>query len=787
MEKLVTLKLGAGSLATGFAVVLQIGDGQGWPGVEIAGHLPPAEALQHTYQRWQAAYRRLGMPYRLGVSKAGFATNVSRLQDCREVAQQLSQQFNQWLRADSFRPLQEKLLEKLDASMPVRLVVQTQQTVVQRLPWPSWEMCDRYPKLEIALSAPSFEQGPRPSSVRSQVRILAVLGHSAGVDVVTDQALLNRLPNAEVVVLPQPDRPSLNAHLWDPAGWDILFFAGHSYSQSISDTEITGQLQINPDKSLTIPELKHALRKAQARGLQVAMFNSCDGLGLAQSLAELSIPQVLVMREPVPDRVAHEFLKSFLEAFSRGEPLYLAVREAREKLHGLEGQFPGATWLPVIFQNPAAVPPAWSDLHSLPAAAPARPRRRRRPALLAAVLVGVATLAMRQLGLLQSWELKALDLFMGWRPLEAPDERLVVVTVGEADVQRQDPAQRRGSLSDQALAALLAKLEPMQPRLIGLDIYRDFPATASQPRLARQLATADNLIAVCKVSTDDTSGIAPPPEVAAPQVGFSDFVVDADQRVRRQLLALTPDPASRCRASYGFGVLLALNYLAEAGKTVQATPSGALQVESIVFEPIEASFGGYQGIDAGGHQVMLNYRSLKDPKRIAEQVTLSDVLDDRVDPEAIRDRIVLIGTTAASFGDFWAIPQPLRGPDGEELAGVFMQAQMTSQILSAVLDERPLIRAWPNGLEAGWILLWVGVGGAIAVGIGAAPGRTGLGLLLAGGAELLLLGVSWQLLVQWGYWVPWLPGAIALPITVGIGVALLSRPLPPSDESKPYR
>jgi hypothetical protein len=85
-------------------------------------------------------------------------------------------------------------------------------------------------------------------------------------------------------------------------------------------------------------------------------------LGLAQDLAELSLPQVIVMREPVPDQVAQEFLKYFLSNFADGKSLYLAVREARGRLQGIEDHFPCATWLPIIYQNPAEVPPTWQEL-----------------------------------------------------------------------------------------------------------------------------------------------------------------------------------------------------------------------------------------------------------------------------------------------------------------------------------------------------------------------------------------------------------------------------------------
>lgn len=106
------------------------------------------------------------------------------------------------------------------------------------------------------------------------------------------------------------------------------------------------------------------MQRAIAHSLKLAIFNSCDGLGLAWDLADLQIPQVIVMREPVPDRVAQSFLKHFLVAFSSGQPLYLAVRQAREQLQALEAEFPCATWLPIICQNPAEVPQAWQDWKS---------------------------------------------------------------------------------------------------------------------------------------------------------------------------------------------------------------------------------------------------------------------------------------------------------------------------------------------------------------------------------------------------------------------------------------
>jgi CHASE2 domain-containing sensor protein len=84
---------------------------------------------------------------------------------------------------------------------------------------------------------------------------------------------------------------------------------------------------------------------------------------------------------------------------------------------------------------------------------------------------------VRPVGILQHWELQAFDGLMRLRPDGEEDKRLLIVAVTEGDLKYQDDMgmQRRGSLSDAALAQLLKKLEPHQPRVIGLDIYRDFP------------------------------------------------------------------------------------------------------------------------------------------------------------------------------------------------------------------------------------------------------------------------------------------------------------------------
>jgi CHASE2 domain-containing sensor protein len=761
-EKVVVLKIADGSFEQGFSVTLQLWETGDRPSTEITGRLPPAPQMPLYYHHWQTSYRSLGMRARLSAPKVQI-TNVSHVEDCQNSAQILRARFNTWLAAEEFRSIREKWLEQLQPKDGIRVLLQTSDPDLQRLPWHLWDLLDRYPKAELALSAPVYER-VQPLPLHPGIKILAILGNSDGIDTQVDRELLDRLPDATVEVLTSPTRKELTDRLWGDA-WDLLFFAGHSATQG---SGATGRMFINQSDSLTISELKYALRKAVERGLRLAIFNSCDGLGLARELADLHIPQVIVMREPVPDRVAQEFLQYFLTEYAQGESFYRAVRQARERLQGLEDQFPCATWLPVIYQNPAETPLTWTELAGQPTVAsispPAQPARRIWRGLAGTIATSFAltglVMGARYAGVLQPIELQAFDQLMRSRPPEHPDPRLLLVTITEADVQAQPAEQRRGSLSDKALNQLLTKLEPLQPRVIGLDIYRDYPVQRNLPELARRMQNNDRFVAVCKVSNPATNypGIAPPQEVSVDRLGFADLDPDPDNVVRRHLLAMTPAPADACATPYAFSLQLALRYLAAAGIDSEVTPDGMWRLGNLRFSLLDRHSGGYHSIDLWGHQILLNYRASRSLSEFADRVTLEQVLAGQLNANAVKDRIVIIGTTAESFKDY--LPTPYTTGQGtlKELPGVMIQAQMVSQLVSAAIERRPLLSTWSLSVEALWIWGWSLVGGLLAYALRRLP----MLALAIGSSVLVLYTVCLGLLIQFGWWVPLVPAAIAL-------------------------
>lgn len=762
MGKLVVLKFGNGDFKQGFPVVLQIGSEGTCPETEIAGKLPPAPEIPRYYSDWQATYRQLGASSRLEAIAAQ-ATNISYKEDCLYAAQLLHEHLNRWLCSEAFRPLREKWLEKLMPSDVIRVLLQTEDPQLQRLPWHLWDLLERYPNAEIALSTPVYEQVTKRSPPQTKVKILAILGNSAGIDIQTDRIVLEQLPDAVVSFLVEPQCQQLTEHLWEQ-NWNILFFAGHSSS---SDYE-KGRIYINQTDSLTIEQLKYGLKKAVAGGLKLAIFNSCDGLGLARELATLHIPQIVVMREPVPDRVAQVFLKYFLQAFAEDKSFYLAVREARERLQGLEDRFPCATLLPVIFQNPAEIPPSWQEWCAKKPQKSSCPVtwHRLKTVLLSSAAIASLLCGGRLLGILQPLELWTFDHLLRLRPPEEADPRLLIVTITEADLQAQSQTDRQGSLSDTALNRLLEKLEQHQPRVVGLDVYRDFPVRPNVQELATRLRQDKRLIGVCKGRDpqSDPAGVPPPPELPQSRLGLSDFIEDTDGVLRRQILFMDSDPASPCTVPYSFSIQVAFHYLQAVGILPQFTEEGNLKLGNTVFESLEDRTGGYQGVDSRGSQILLNYRATSSPSQIAPQVTLSQVLNDQVDPTAIKDRIILIGVTASSAGDYWSTPYGT-GPSAK-IPGVFIQAHALSQVLSAVLDERSLLWVWPQWGEAFWILIWSAAGGII---VDRFPLPTQLGL--AGGATLLTLVIVCYVVLIWGGWMPLVPSGLGF-VAAGGMVAL---------------
>ncbi len=397
-----------------------------------------------------------------------------------------------------------------------------------------------------------------------------------------------------------------------------------------------------------------------------------------------------------------------------------------------------------------------------------RPRARypgslRERVVQGAKAVAIATIAasgvvlgIRQLGWLQRPELVAYDRMVQLSADRGPDSRLLVVGITEENLREL----QRGTPSDASLANAIENLQQYDPRVIGLDLYRDLPQEPGHEVLLQALE-AQNVIAIMNLGSSTNDVIPAPPGVPEERIGFNDFPIDADSVVRRSLLIGTTDDN---RTHHSFALRMAMTYLAPLDIYLQNNPDAPdeIQLGDVPIPRLTPYAGGYDREDAAGYQIILDYRS---PYRVAPFTSLTDVLEDNVNPELIEDKIVVIGTVAQSSRDFFPTPYSAGRDENFEMAGVIVHTHMVSQLLDVALQERSLIWFLPEWGEMMWIIVCAAGGGMVALFL-RHPITLGIGSMVL---VLAISGTAFFMFAQQA-WIPVIAPAIAALLAGGIAV-----------------
>ena len=359
------------------------------------------------------------------------------------------------------------------------------------------------------------------------------------------------------------------------------------------------------------------------------------------------------------------------------------------------------------------------------------------------IILGVTIAAIglgRRVGLFEPLELLWYDRLLQLESVSPaqPSEYVTILGLDAGDLQRYG-----WPLSDQRLAEAIETLEAGSARVIGIDLYRDL----EQPPGGKALAAAlkhPNVIGI----EEQVSGVPPHPALAADQVGFNDLVLDNDGVLRRSLLFV----GSKEEPFYSFALRSALRYLAiekpdlaPKGDPLTLVPEQELTIEGHPFAVLRPYSGGYDRLDNGGYQMLVDYGSANLPK-----VTLSKLLAGEVDPALIRDRIVLIGSVDPSLKDMFRTPYSSSLRAEFLFPGVEIHGTIVHQILSEILLGNPPMQFLSPQTEYLWIVLWIGGG----MGIGyllRRPIWSSLALVLA---ETSLISIA---IVSFRFFPIWLP------------------------------
>jgi adenylate cyclase len=383
--------------------------------------------------------------------------------------------------------------------------------------------------------------------------------------------------------------------------------------------------------------------------------------------------------------------------------------------------------------------------------------------LLICIMAYGAVLATRSLGGFQWLELRVYDTFLRWRALDAADDpRIVLIEITEDDIS--NPKLGDWPLWDADLAGLLRVLEEQQPSVIGVDLYRNLPVPKDGSQLQQlNKVLLDNANIVCIWTCGDAHhhGIPPPP-VLKPypeRLGINSFTPDyqIDKIVRRGVLFL--DDGTNTVPS--LTMQMALLYLKTKG--IQMMPVAENQnyfrLGKTVFRPFEKNDGAYVNADAGGYQLLLDF---KGPKKF-QSYTLGQTLSGQIPPGALRDKIILVGDTAESKMDYFVTPLEFQH------RGVEVHAHLLSQLLRAALEGDHPLKVWQEWKESIWVFIWCLLGAGIGYSV-----RSPWRFVLLTGACLVALGACAWWGFHMGWWILFATPATAFLVSAIIVVSYVS-------------
>ncbi|MDC0835422.1 EAL domain-containing protein [Geitlerinema sp. CS-897] len=347
-------------------------------------------------------------------------------------------------------------------------------------------------------------------------------------------------------------------------------------------------------------------------------------------------------------------------------------------------------------------------------------------------------------GAFERAERLAFDLAVRRRSDPSTPSLVTIVAVTETDL-----TEYQWPLSDAMLAEAIERLQRHSPRAIGLDLYRSVAVGEGAIALDAQL-DAPNVIAIRSIATPEHGGTPAPETVSPDRVGFNEVPLDRDGVVRRQLLFATD---SEGELLFSLASRLAFRYLQPDGIAPKngSSVSDSIRLGQTTLVPLDRTAGGYRNIDPSGYQILLDYRTSTGS---VPTISLDDLLNDRIDPQAIRDRVVLIGSIAPSLRDLFATP--FSGSENDSAAvkmpGVELHAQMVRHLVAIAQGDRRPWRYAPDWLEVLWAWAWILLGTGLAWRVRRPWYLAGAIVAALAGLWLLELGffaAAWWIPIAW--------------------------------------
>lgn len=568
----------------------------------VIATLPYPNEVVESYARWQQAYLQFYRHYR-GRREAGgmLLQEPVNLDTKLESARvDLLQKFEQWLKDGNLQSIRDSISGlRQQANVQPRLFLSCESLELARLPWEAWSLLQasasntaqhsshqttNHPKISLfRIPGTGNEQKAqshnKPKQRRRKPRILVIIGSDGYFNFQADfakiqQKLAHKVdlqqagwePGIEPLALKQ----KLATAIADPIGWDMLYFAGHS-----NETQSTGgEFAIAPNLWLQMSELHPDLEIAIQNGLQFAFFNSCSGINIADSLLQMGLSQVAIMREPIANQVAEKIMGIFLEQLLEYHDVAVALAMACQQLEYSDRlKYPSAYLVPSFYCTPNTTLFQLDDNWR-------RWVKLWKPTKWEAIaLTTLAILSWQpsiQLALLdQRLLVQAMYRNLTHQvPVEEPPTLLVRIdppSLKAAKISNPNPMKR------DYIAHIIKELDKLEAKIIGIDYIFDRPHPGEDPILGKQIReTVEKerkwiiFAAEFKESREEV-GVDSSPNIASLNWTLQGYTNSSRQYVR------LPSSVSKCHEACPFPYLLALIYTIANKDNLPDFPTPSLQ------------------------------------------------------------------------------------------------------------------------------------------------------------------------------------------------------------------
>jgi hypothetical protein len=476
-------------------------------------HYP--DSLSTAYQEWQRIYLSFYQANLLGKAESSGTLGLPNsdwhgLLVKAEAA--LLNAFNQWLRQSELYEIRSAIhgakssinsVATSQIARPLDIFLTCTPIELARLPWESWELWSTSSRaassmIRVARTPANIRHGSIQRQ-RRRPRLLVIIGaderNNFSHDLQVAQNQFQQIAQIEAIgwQLTAQDIPELKRQIWDaiaaPAGWDALLFFGHSNESALTG----GELAIAPNTWISIHELTPQLFKAKEHGLQFALFNSCSGLNIAESLISLGLGQVAIMREPIHNEVAQRFLIHFLQNLAGQENVHQALFSACQHLLDHKLAYPSAALIPSLFRYPNVPlfhlkPVGWKQWLK-----DWKPTRGETIFTVALVLLsllwpiqdGLLDFRMLIEGMYRDMGREVAAIGQKPQPLQASPQ-ILLVQIDDQSLRHGNITQRR-PMDRAYLAKLVNQLAMLKPKVIGIDYVLDEPQPKTDSVLAQSI------------------------------------------------------------------------------------------------------------------------------------------------------------------------------------------------------------------------------------------------------------------------------------------------------------